>query len=296
MSLPLVSIGLPLYNEEKHLHGVLDSLLAQTYAGIEVVISDNASTDATGEICREYASRDARIRYHRQPNNLGSSANFNRTLELSRGEYFHWASGHDIHPPGLIEKCIEVLRADPEIALCYVPVLWERDGDASGFVDTRGERSPFARLGIVLWGANGGAVYGVYRTALLRRTLLIERVVASDILLLAELAVLGTFARIPGPVLVMHQAKDYGDWGVYVKKIFGEIRPHPHRLFRHALVRLCHRVGRHFSVRGKVQAYIISMSSFWARFWWMREGLPSLSRLPSASPENSSAPGLTEKG
>jgi glycosyltransferase involved in cell wall biosynthesis len=67
MGLPRVRIGLPAYNGERHLPAALDSLLAQTYGDFELIISDNASTDRTEEICREYAARDSRIRYHRSP-------------------------------------------------------------------------------------------------------------------------------------------------------------------------------------------------------------------------------------
>ena len=96
---PRVSLGFPVYNGERYLAAALDSLLGQTFRDLEVVICDNASTDRTAELCAAYAARDARVRYHRNPTNLGAAPNFNRTFELSRGEYFKWAAHDDVCAP-----------------------------------------------------------------------------------------------------------------------------------------------------------------------------------------------------
>lgn len=286
MTHPLVSVGVPAYNEGRHLARTLDSLLAQSYPHLEIIVSDNASTDDTGGIARAYARRDYRVRYHCQRHNVGASLNFNRTLELSRGDFFHWAAGHDDHPPDLIERCVEVLCADPTVSLCYTSAHWEDGSDASGSVDTRGEGGPLERLRRVLCGTSGGAVYGVYRTEMLRRTLLIEQVVASDVLLLAELSTLGSFAYLPEPALILKQAEDYGDWSVYVKKIFGEVPPHLGRLYWQAMMRLCLRAGRHLPVSQRPRAYTLAARVFRSRFGWIREGLAAaggertLLRLP----------------
>src|SRR3954471_5061692 len=92
---PLVSIGLPLRNEEKVIEQALDSLLGQTYENIEVVVSDNASDDATEEISRAYARRDHRVRYHRQTTNIGLQANFAFVIRAATGTYFRWVGGDD---------------------------------------------------------------------------------------------------------------------------------------------------------------------------------------------------------
>lgn len=89
---PKVSVGLPVYNGEKYLPQAIKSLLAQTFAEFELIICDNASTDRTQEISRTFTKRDQRIRYHRNPNNLGAAANFNLSFRLSSGEYFKWAA------------------------------------------------------------------------------------------------------------------------------------------------------------------------------------------------------------
>ncbi|NMG05885.1 glycosyltransferase family 2 protein [Brasilonema sp. UFV-L1] len=116
---PRLSIGLPVYNGEKFIKEAIDSLLAQTFEDFELIISDNASTDKTEEICRAYAVKDKRIRYYRNEKNIGCARNFNRVFELSSGEYFKWAAHDDLHAPDFLMKCIEVLDKDNTIILCH---------------------------------------------------------------------------------------------------------------------------------------------------------------------------------
>lgn len=107
---PVVSIGMPVYNGEKYIREALDSLLAQTFAGFELIISDNASTDATEDICQEYAAMDSRIRYVRQPGNRGALANFKFVLDEARGEYFMWAAADDIWDSRWISGMLRTMK------------------------------------------------------------------------------------------------------------------------------------------------------------------------------------------
>lgn len=107
--LPEVSIGMPVYNGESFIRIALDSLLGQTFADFELIISDNASSDKTEEICREYARRDSRIRYVRQAENQGPTANFLFVLDEAKGEYFMWAAADDVRSPDYLERNIEFL-------------------------------------------------------------------------------------------------------------------------------------------------------------------------------------------
>jgi glycosyltransferase involved in cell wall biosynthesis len=116
---PSLSIGMPVFNGEKYLKEALDSILGQTYADFELVISDNASTDHTQQICRAYAKMDSRIRYYCNERNLGAPRNFNRAFELSKGKYFKWAAYDDLLAPEYLEKCINVLEKDQSIILCH---------------------------------------------------------------------------------------------------------------------------------------------------------------------------------
>src|SRR6266511_793350 len=83
---PRVSIGLPVFNVERFVAEAIDSILAQTFTDFEMIVSDNASTDRTEEICRQYAEKDERIRYVRNRENYGAAFNFNQTFHLSRGD------------------------------------------------------------------------------------------------------------------------------------------------------------------------------------------------------------------
>ncbi|MFK7788922.1 MAG: glycosyltransferase family 2 protein, partial [Phycisphaeraceae bacterium] len=116
---PRISIGLPVYNAEPYLKCALESLLSQSYEDFELVISDNGSTDRTAEICKVYAQRDARIRYERQPQNMGLYWNCNRVVELSRGTYFKWSAADVLHATDFLKRCVEVLESDPSIVCCH---------------------------------------------------------------------------------------------------------------------------------------------------------------------------------
>lgn len=124
---PVVSIGLPVYNGEKVIARAIKSLLGQTFSGFELIISDNASNDATADICKSYAAIDDRIKYVRQPNNIGSVGNFRFVLDQSVGEYFMWAADDDVRTPGFIAANLEILDQDPACAFSSSPNCFEGD-------------------------------------------------------------------------------------------------------------------------------------------------------------------------
>ena len=115
----MVSVGLPVYNGQKYLAVAIGSVLAQTFPDFELVISDNASTDATQEICKAYAARDARIRYIRQPLNRGAGFNYNFVFHESRGRYFKWLAHDDWLAPDNLKASVAALEADPAAVLAY---------------------------------------------------------------------------------------------------------------------------------------------------------------------------------
>ena len=110
----LVSIGVPVYNGGKSLANALDDLSRQTYDPIEILISDNASTDSTRDICESAAQNDPRITYHRNETNIGPAANFFRVMSLARGEYFMWAAHDDHWEPRFVSANVDVLESQPE--------------------------------------------------------------------------------------------------------------------------------------------------------------------------------------
>lgn len=125
---PLVSIGMPVYNGALFIREALNSLLEQTFIDFELIISDNASIDGTQVICSEYAKKDSRIRYVRQPENQGATANFKFVLDESVGEYFMWAAADDKWLPTFVEENLNVLLNNPEIICSVSQVSFLHEG------------------------------------------------------------------------------------------------------------------------------------------------------------------------
>lgn len=117
--LPLVTVGIPVYNDEKYVAIAISDILAQTYQNIEIVISDNCSTDGTEDICRGYSSKDARIRYVRQECNLGPLGNFTYLLNRASGEYFMWAASDDRWHPEFISNLVESLEIEKSASVAF---------------------------------------------------------------------------------------------------------------------------------------------------------------------------------
>lgn len=198
---PLISIGMPIYNEEFFIAQSLDSLLAQDYENFELIISDNASTDGTPAICEYYASQDTRIRYHRNHENIGMVQNFNRTFQLSHGKYFMWAGGHDLWDKHFISTCLGELLDDPKVVLCSGQYrLTNEKGmpiEIMPAMDTRGMK-PAERLRCAIRErGHGWTVYSLIRAEVLIQTHLFTEKYGSDSLLAAELSVLGEFCSAP---------------------------------------------------------------------------------------------------
>src|SRR5690242_332295 len=120
---PLVSVGLFVYNGERYLEETLRSILNQTFTDFELIISDNASTDRTGEIAKSYAERDDRIRYYRTEKNMGPGWNVRRVYELSIGKYFKQAAADDLLDPAYLRRCVEILESDPGCVLAHARTM-----------------------------------------------------------------------------------------------------------------------------------------------------------------------------
>jgi glycosyltransferase involved in cell wall biosynthesis len=199
---PRVSLGLPVFNGERYLQQTLDALLAQTYADFELVIADNASTDSTEEICRAYAGRDARIRYHRSDENRGATWNFNRAFTLCSAGYFKWSAYDDLCEPLFLERCVPALDAAPRAVLVYpkTRLIDENGRVARDHEDGLAllERAPHDRLRRLVRALGyANATYGLIRSSALRRTRLLGSYPSADYVLLAELALLGEFVELP---------------------------------------------------------------------------------------------------
>jgi glycosyltransferase involved in cell wall biosynthesis len=222
--MPLVSIGIPVYNGERYLAETLASLLNQTFKDFEIVISDNASTDGTAAICHSYQAKDPRIRYFRNAENIGAAPNFNRVFKLSSAPLFHGGACDDLYEPLFLERCVEVLDRDQSIVLSHArtkligdageALLF--DGEQDCYVDSYGNargasgdvmRSqpyhvgeaacPERRFREVLWVMGWSLpLCGVIRRQALLRTSLYGNYSGADKVLLAELALLGRFHEV----------------------------------------------------------------------------------------------------
>jgi glycosyltransferase involved in cell wall biosynthesis len=207
---PRVSIGIPVYNGERFLEGALNSILGQTYRDFEVVICDNASTDKTESICREYMRKDSRIQYFRNEENLGAAFNYNRVFELSRGQYFKWAAVDDVIAPDMLRKCVEILDKDPSVILCY-PQTTIIDGDGKVLTEYEDglnlpSDSVLSRFRVAVKATREcNAVFGVIRSVVLKGTALIGNYPGSDRALLGELTLYGKFFEIPERLFLRRQ-------------------------------------------------------------------------------------------
>ena len=221
---PKVSIGLPVFNGAKYLAGTLDRLLSQTYPDFEIVVSDNASTDETSEICADYCNRDKRIRYFRNNSNIGAAPNFNRVFELSRGAYFAWAAYDDVHDRRFLERCVPILDRNPGVVLSHSAIGFIDDNEAPvRFYTGKGSANdgdyirdiygnpvmepdilhiaessdPEVRFRDVLQNVNWCLqVFGLIRADALRHTGLQRSYYGADKVLLAELSLTGRFQQL----------------------------------------------------------------------------------------------------
>jgi glycosyltransferase involved in cell wall biosynthesis len=201
---PSVSIGLPVYNGQKYLRQALDSILIQNYKDFELLVLDNASTDNTEKICREYAKKDRRLKYFRNKKNIGGPANYNLGFKLSAGKYFKWAAYDDVLGPEYLEKCVRILDSDPSIVLCHSRVgCIDENGTLIGNYDDKTlpkissfkahERfSDLISFRNVCW-----SIHGVMRSSCLGKTPLHGSYIDADRNLLAEIGLIGRMYEIP---------------------------------------------------------------------------------------------------
>lgn len=206
---PRVTIGLPVSNGERFLEAAIESILKQDFEDFELLVADNGSTDLTLEICRAAAARDPRVKLHVSRTNRGAAWNYNRLVELARGEYFKWAAHDDVLEPAFVGACVEVLEARPDVSLAYTRAV---DIDEDGVVlhahrlpgYATAER-PSARVSsVILEPSPCMESFGLTRLRQLKQTSLIGGYTGSDRTLFLQLAMLGKFHEVP-EVLFLHR-------------------------------------------------------------------------------------------
>ncbi len=195
-------MGLPVHDGEKYLAQAIEAMQRQTFGDWELLVSDNASTDRTAEICTDYAAGDRRIHYTRTERNIGAAPNFNRVWEMARGEYFRWAAHDDLVHARYLERCVDVLDHDAGVVLCHSKVrVIGPDGDHL-FDYARPLRTdsplPSERFhDLLLVRNNCYEVFGLIRSSVLAQTHLMPPYPVGDRVLLVELALRGRLHDVP---------------------------------------------------------------------------------------------------
>lgn len=288
MQYPLVSLGLPVRNGQDYIGQAIDSVLAQTYPNLELVISDNCSSDRTQEICRSYAQRCPWVRYHRQQVDLGAVGNFEWLAQHARGDYFMWIAHDDTRSPDTVAEFVSGLRRHPDAVIIYgetVELLTDGSRAQSAFdCDTRGLEL-FARLRKTAQ-PQFFQTYGLWRTSALRRLYFGATTWGQEVPLMLAAASLGEVVQIKGPVLYYRvnpkpfwklraSRDDVLPWGKLIKKL-----PHGLQAFapRFAFTRLVYTtwrsVGRVSGMAAGLYAALLILG-WLARqiFWWISRRL-----------------------
>lgn len=194
-----------MYNGARYLAGAIESILNQTRGDFELILSDNASTDATQDICRAFAARDRRVSYTRQDHNLGAGPNHNFCVSRASGEYFRWAAHDDLLEPDYLAKCVAALERDGDAVLCHsmTRIIGDKGEATATHLAGLDSSRPSDRFAAIIlkphWCVE---IFGVIRTSALVQTALVSGYFGGDKTLLAELALRGRFLHVPEPLFI----------------------------------------------------------------------------------------------
>lgn len=191
-----VTVGMPAYNGEKFIADAIQCVLDQSYKDLVLLISDNASTDATEDICRDLAGRDERIVYVRHEKNLGATANYNFLAQQASSEYFKWHSCNDLLSRDMIERCVAALDAHDDVALVYAKtrLFVESLADARAYGEdplADQDNALHRFIHVIDDMALNNIMNGVLRLDALRRTSMLREFFYADRTMMAELALQG---------------------------------------------------------------------------------------------------------
>ncbi len=190
-----ISIGLPIYNAEKVLHRVLDSILNQTHVDFELIISDNASTDNTSSICNEYTKKDNRIKYFRQQKNKGIHYNFNFVLQNAKYDYFAWIGADDYWEKENLKENLNILVKNQNIVCSMGIPDFVDDSEINGipskilpklrskYLNEKYETisgNYDQKVKKYLKNSMCDMFYGIYRTNSIKKCFLIDKFAGSD--------------------------------------------------------------------------------------------------------------------
>jgi len=207
-----VTVGLPTHNGEAFLETVLEGLVSQDHANLEIVVSDNASTDRTPEIVREFMRRDHRVRLLRSDTLVTAAQNFNRVFRATSGTYFMWAADDDLRDRAYVRRCLSALESDRSAVMACTNfrfidpagAILDRDYDRYDNPDLSSP-SVVQRVRLLLRRGGWYEVYGLARREALERTHLFRDTYGPDVMLVLELAMLGPIRLVPETLFFFRQ-------------------------------------------------------------------------------------------
>lgn len=198
---PFVSIGLPVYNAENIIARCIESLLNQTFKDFELIISDNCSSDATEAICKDYANIDSRIKYIRQPINVGMIPNFNLVLEQAQSKYFMWAAADDIRDHIFLEKAVQILKTNDDcvVVLSHFQIFDYKNNNIVNKITPSSycHDLSFMRLNRVIEDLHPNLMYGLFKVSSNKSDFFLESIDWTDILWVARVVTRGKYYIIP---------------------------------------------------------------------------------------------------
>jgi len=238
----IISVGMPVYNGDQFLEATLKSVVNQTFGDFELIISDNASTDRTAEICQDFVAQDKRIQYHKNEKNLGAGRNYNKVFNLAKGEFFRWQNADDLIAPNLLERCLKTLEEHPDAVLCYGKTkiidgkgnyLSDYDDNLNLISDSPVERffAFFDKMGLT------NIIYGLMQTAAIAKTARFGNYLASDINFIGELCLYGKFIEIPEQLFFRRMHEHAYSWNAKELKINNDFWDPTSAKFQYQLIR-----------------------------------------------------------
>jgi len=221
-----ITIGLPVYNRDHSIKKVIESILDQSFENFDLLISDNASTDNTEKICRDFAKKDKRIRYFRQEENIGMNPNFKFVLDnaLPKAKYFMWAASDDLRSLSFLERNISFLRNNENYIGSMSPSYHESKSNNNKRDVFSIEGSQYERINNFFkfaWRSHG-IFYSVIKKEIIQQTsCYLEDYIAADWVVDFFLINYGQIARIESEVLIFGgsgASMQKSPWHLYTPK------------------------------------------------------------------------------
>jgi len=209
----LVAVGIPVYNGSKTINRLLNSIINQSYKNIEIIISDNCSTDKTLEICETFKKQDDRITIYRQNQNIGVAKNFNYVYEKSRSKYFMWAAADDYFEKDFIFQNLTNLENNPKASLSQskTNLFIEGNNELIGVASINSFKKKRTISDVYfesLFNFPATAIYGLYRSEILKKTDLWRNTFSGDLIFIQQISLHGYFVEVEGKSLFNYVSRD----------------------------------------------------------------------------------------